>query len=90
MCDKPICLLFRAQLAEDSHSSEKRASMQDWGSFPYFLLEDDSTGRFHQMLDAANVAAQHRAFQSTSVFSERIRAAEKCFDWCVGKEGGSN
>ena len=39
------------------------------------------------MLDAANVAAQHAAFPSTSVFSERIQAAEKCFDWCVGKEG---
>ena len=96
MCDKPICLLFRAQsdpgvspMAEDSQSSEKRASMQDWRSFPYFLLEDDSTGRLSKCL-MPRMSAQHRAFQSTSVFSERIRAAEKCFDWCVGKEGASN
>ena len=72
MCDKPICLLFLAQsdpgvspMAEDSQSSEKRASMQDWRSFPYFLLEDDSTGRFSKCL------MPRMLLRSTGLFNQR-------------------
>ena len=31
---------MRSPMAEDAQSADKRASMQDWRSFPYFLTDE--------------------------------------------------